>query len=87
MAKKKKKKHPFLKLLLILVLIGMLTYTYGTYVEPKQLTIEEHTIPSKNITDNFDGFKIVHISDLHYGKYYQFDDLQKMVKQIFYLPI
>ena len=82
MAKKKKKKHPFLKLLLILVLIGMLTYTYGTYVEPKQLTIEEHTIPSKNITDNFDGFKIVHISDLHYGKYYQFDDLQKMVKQV-----
>ena len=60
------------------MILVLLTYAYGTYVEPKQLTAEEHTVPSKNLTDNFDGFKIVHISDLHYGPYYNIDDLKLM---------
>ena len=81
-SKKKKKKHTFLKILFSLMILVLLTYAYGTYVEPKQLTVEEHTVPSKDLTDNFDGFKIVHISDLHYGPYYNIDDLKKAVKKI-----
>ncbi len=82
MAKKKKRKHTFLKIMLALIIVGVITYAYGAYVEPKQLAVEEHTVQNKNLTDDLDGFKIIHISDLHYGKYYQFKDLQKMVKRI-----
>ena len=82
MAKKKKKRFKFIKLLLILILIGGLVYLYGTYFETKNYKVHDYTIKNKKITDNFDGFTIVHISDIHYGRIFEKKDLNKIVKMI-----
>lgn len=68
-------------LLFIIILFGGI-YLYGTYVEPKQLTVHEYKIKNENITDNFDGFKIVHLSDIHYGSYFGIEELKKVVKKV-----
>lgn len=83
MAKKNKEnKHYLLKTFLFLILLCASIYAYGTYIEPKQLTIKEYKIENKKLSDNFDGFKIIHISDIHYGKLYNKTDLKKLVTQI-----
>ncbi|MCI9585767.1 MAG: hypothetical protein HFH45_03950 [Bacilli bacterium] len=83
MAKKKKEnKHYLLKISIFLILFCAFIYAYGTYIEPKQLTVKEYKIENKNLTENFDGFKIIHISDIHYGQLYGKKDLQKLVTKI-----
>ena len=82
MAKKRKKHFNFFKFLLFIILLGGTIYLYGTYIELKNYKIHEYKISSKKITDSFDGFTIVHISDLHYGKYLIKNDLKKIVKMI-----
>ncbi len=83
MAKKtKKKRHIILKLILSLILIGIILYLYATYIEPKIIKVNDYKITNQNITDNFDGFKIVHLSDIHYGKNFNLKDLKKLVKKI-----
>ena len=68
-------------LLLLIVLIGGL-YLYGTYIEVKNLTVHDYKIKNENITDNFNGFKIVHLSDIHYGRIFELSDLKKLVKKV-----
>jgi len=84
MGKKKKTEKNFslAKFIFIIVLICLCFYAYGTYIEPKQLKVKEHKIQSDKINDNFDGFKIIGISDIHYGKYFYHDDLKKLVNKI-----
>lgn len=83
MGKKKKEKHfSPAKFIFIIILICLFVYTYGTYIEPKQIRVKEYKIQNSNISDNFDGFKIVGISDIHYGKYFNLDDLKKLVNKI-----
>jgi len=82
MGKKKKKSFGLLKFIFIIILICLCVYSYGTYVEPKQLKVVENKIQNSNISDNFDGFKIVGISDIHYGKYFNIKDLEKLVNKI-----
>ncbi len=82
MGKKKKKKFSLLKFIFIIILIILFVYAYGAYIEPKQLKVNEHKVKNSNITDNFDGFKIVGISDIHYGQYFKLDDLKKLVNKI-----
>lgn len=82
MAKKKKKGFLFLKILLFLILLGGLIYLYGTYIEVKNYKIKEYKIKTDKITDNFDGFTIVHLSDIHYGRVLEKKDLKKIVKMV-----
>ncbi|MBR2833453.1 MAG: metallophosphoesterase [Bacilli bacterium] len=82
MAKKKKKKHNFFKFLFFIILLGGLIYLYGTYIEIKNYKTYDYKIENKKITDNFDGFTIVHISDIHYGRIFEKEDLKKIVKMI-----
>lgn len=82
MAKKKKKKFHFFKFLLFIILLGGAIYLYGTYIEIKNYKTYDYKIESSKITDNFDGFTIVHISDIHYGRVLENKELNKIVKMI-----
>lgn len=85
MARKKKKRFKFFgffKFLLLLILIGGLIYLYVTYFELKNYQVHDYKVASKKITDNFDGFTIVHLSDLHYGRVFEKKDLEKIVKMV-----
>lgn len=71
-----------LKLLIFIVILGGSIYLYGTYIEPKNLTVHEYKITNKNITNNFDGFKIVQVSDILYGNTIKIKELKKIVSAI-----
>lgn len=82
MAKKKKNSFSYIKLFFEIVLIIGLIFAYGFFVEPKLITFHEFKITNENITDNFQGLKIVHISDIHYGTIYDEKQMEKLVESI-----
>lgn len=82
MVKNKEKYFSFLKLFLFLILIIGLTIAYGFFIEPKLITVKEQKITINNWPDNFNGFKIVHISDIHYGRMFNEESLKKLVNSI-----
>lgn len=82
MGKKKEKSFGLIKFIFIIILICLYIYGYGTYIEPKNIRVKEYKIQNNNISDNFDGFKIIGISDIHYGKNFCHDDLKKLVNKI-----
>ena len=82
MSKEKKKKFGLFKFILALILIGLFIFAYGAYIEPKHFKVNEQKIESSKITDNFDGFKIVRISDIHYGNLFGLKDLKKLINRI-----
>ena len=76
------KKHKILGLIIEITILISLVVAYSYYIEPKLLTFKEYQIKNENITNNFVGFKIIHISDLHYGKNYKKEKLQKLINSI-----
>ena len=51
-------------LFLLLIIIGFISYSF--YLAPKIIHVNEYTISDELIPSGFDGFKIVHFSDLKY---------------------
>lgn len=65
----------------ILLFVGLLLI-YSRYIEPYNLTIREYKIENKDIPSNFDGLKIVHFSDVHYGMTVDYKYLKEIVNNI-----
>ena len=82
MAKDQEKHFSFLKLFIFIILIIGLVIAYGFFIEPKLITVKEYKIALTSWPDNFIGFKIVHISDLHYGRVFDEKSLEKLVDSI-----
>lgn len=74
----KKKRNIFIYLLLIISLMIL----YARYIEPNKLVIKEYKIENKLLPDSFDGLKIVHFSDVHYGSTVDFKYLKKIINLI-----
>lgn len=77
-----KKKHPIIKFIIIFILIIAAILLYSRFIATKGLATKEYKITSSSIQDNFHGFKIVHISDIHYGRTTDKKDLNNMVKEV-----
>ena len=77
-----KKKHPIIKFIIIFILIIAAILLYSRFIATKGLATKEYKITSSSIQDNFHGFKIVHISDVHYGRTTDKKDLNNMVKEV-----
>lgn len=56
-------------ILTILFITFILLVIYATLIEPSNIVIEENKIYLKNLPKSFNGFRIVHISDLHLNSY------------------
>ena len=82
MAKKKKKHFSIIGLFFKIIFVIVLAFLYSYYVEPKMISYKEYEIKGENITDNFKGFKIVQISDIHYGRVYDKKLLKKLVESV-----
>ena len=76
------KKHKIIGFLIEITLLISLVVAYSYYIEPKLLTFKEYNIKNENIKENFQGFKIIHISDIHYGKNFNKEKMQKLVNSI-----
>ena len=83
---KETKKHPRLKLLLksfiVLFIILSLILLYSYFIGTKGLKIKEYKITNENFPSEFYGLKIVHISDIHYGKHFNKTRLENVVNKI-----
>lgn len=55
---------------------------YGFGVEPAWLEVTETDIPLPGLAPAFDGFRIVLVSDLHYGGYLPLTRLQRVVRTV-----
>ncbi len=69
------------KLLIAILLLG-LVYLYARYVGTKGLKIREYNIINENIPTSFDGFSIVHFSDLELGTTFEVEDVEGLVEEI-----
>lgn len=80
------KKHKWLKrfllgfAILIVILIGIICYS--RFVSTKGLIMKEYRLTNTNLSDNFYGLKIVHLSDIHYGTTVNIDDLKALVNMV-----
>ena len=77
-----KKKHTLIKIIIILVIIITGLLLYSRFISTKGLKVKEYKITSSSLADNFHGFKIVHISDIHYGRTVKSKELENLVNEI-----
>lgn len=77
-----KKRHTLIKIIVILVFIITGLLLYSRFISTKGLKVKEYKITNSVITDNFHGFKIVHISDIHYGRTIKSKELENLVNEI-----
>ena len=73
-----KKPHILRRLLFFIILILVLVFLYGRYVEPNLILVNECNIKNNNIPNSFNNFKIAHFSDILYKSK---DDIDK-IKEI-----
>lgn len=76
-----KKLHRMFFLLLILIAIACSGFLYA-YIEARNIKLKEMTFSSESIPQAFDGKKIIFISDIHAGKYFNGKDVANLVKRI-----
>lgn len=73
----------FIKIFLFLFLFFLIVfYLYIRYVEPKMIQVHEIAFSDQSLPNEFNGFKIVHFSDIHYGSSINKQSLEKIVKKI-----
>ncbi len=70
------------KILLIVIIIAVLVILYSRYVGTLGLVTREYTIYEDNLPISYNGLKIVHLSDLHYGSVINSTRLTKIVDEI-----
>ncbi|MEG0021507.1 MAG: metallophosphoesterase [Bacilli bacterium] len=70
----------FFIFIFILIFFGF--YGYAMYFGAKGFKVKEYGINSTNIASEFDGLKIAHISDIHYGFGITIKDIDKIINDI-----
>ncbi|MBR6133205.1 MAG: metallophosphoesterase [Bacilli bacterium] len=68
--------------LITLVITVVLLFVYSHFIEPSLFKVNEYKIESANLPESFDGIKIVHITDTHYGTTFSKKDFQKLIKEV-----
>lgn len=74
-------KH-LLKFLLCIISILIGIFLYSKYIGVNSLVVKEYRIKNKNIPTHFNGIKIVHFSDIHYGTTIKEKELKNIVDKI-----
>lgn len=64
-----------------ILIIGFGILAYSHFVVPKRLDVKEYRIVDENLK-NIHGYKIVHVTDIHFGKTTNMEDLKKLVEKI-----
>lgn len=71
-----------LKVFIIIITLIVLLLLYSRFIGTTGLTTKEYTIKDNNISNDFDGIKIVHFSDLHYKRIITKDRIDKIINEI-----
>lgn len=80
------KKHFSLKKLIIFLICFILLSTsiilYSRYIGTSGIFIKEYRISYKSLSDNLYGLKIVHLSDIHYGRTITKKELENIKNEV-----
>lgn len=76
---KKKLSYKIIGFLLMFVTILI---TYGFTLGIKGLIVKEYSVIDKDLPNSFYGLKVVHFSDLHYGRIINKDNIESVIDKI-----
>ena len=68
--------------MIIFTLVITSILLYSRYIGTSGIFINEYKIINKNLSNDFYGFKIVHITDVHYGRTINKKELNDLVEKI-----
>lgn len=80
--KEKKKLNLLSKIGISSLLIISAMYIYMHYIEPQRITIVEQAIYNEQLPDSFIGTKIIHFSDIHFGRTTNEPEIKKVISKI-----
>ena len=69
-----------IKILLFTLIFGGLFFSYTTYISTAKIGVREYRVKNNKLPKNYEGLKIIQISDLHYGSTMNLKELKKVVK-------
>lgn len=69
-------------LFITLIIFITLIFLYSRYIGTTGINIHEYKIKYNNLSDDFYGLKIVHITDIHYGRTTDKEVLNNLVEKI-----
>ncbi len=82
MRKNKKEKRPFISKVIIALLFIALAVIYARYIGTSGILVKEYNVTSDELPSSFEGFTIVHFSDLELGSTFYIEDLRGLVNKI-----
>lgn len=71
-----------LKIFITMLILIILLLLYSRFIGTIGLNTKEYTIKDNNISDDFDGIKIIHFSDIHYKRIITKDRIDKIINEI-----
>ncbi len=71
-----------LKIFITIIILIILLLLYSRFIGTIGLNTKEYTIEDNNISNDFDGIKIVHFSDMHYKRMITKDRIDKIINEI-----
>lgn len=80
--KQNRRKKKIGKVFIMLLLLGGIILIYSRYIEPNMLKVNESKIVSNVLPDSFNGTKLVHFSDLHYGSTIDEGNIDRVINKI-----
>lgn len=81
----KENKHPIARVFILILLFIFSVLLYSRFISTSGLKVKEYKIVNSNITDNYHGLKIIHLSDIHYGSIIDSNRLEEIVEKINYI--
>lgn len=76
------KKVRWFRVFLLFLIISIIIFLYGMLIAAKKFEIHEYKVESEYIKEEYNGLKIVHISDIHYGTTIKKKHLDKIINEI-----
>jgi len=78
-------RRTFIKYASVTAGLGLIA-SYPVFIERYLLQVNRYRIPVKNLPSFFEGFTIVHITDLHYGTLNSLHFLEKVIRRANSIP-
>lgn len=77
-----KKEFSKVKLIIIIIILAIaLAFVYMRFIATSGFIVKEYGVTSDKLPDNFNGFKIAHLSDIHYASIGK-EKLDKIVEEV-----
>ena len=78
----KKKLNIFMKIFIIIFIIIISLFIWMHFIETKIITVKDFILTNEKIPKSFNGFTIVHFSDIHFGRTTNENEVNKVIDKI-----